>query len=80
MWPSAAEFTRPRGGLYPASQPQHRKEEGEGDRLPLVLSFFHRIFDPCRSRISFSTFFQHLHIMVVIVRVGFGGHSLQVIS
>ena len=40
MWPSAAEFTRPRGGLYPASQPQHRKEEGEGDRLPLVLCFF----------------------------------------
>ena len=42
--------------------------------------FFHRIFASCRSFITFTTLFWHLYIMVVIIRVGFRGHSLHLIS
>jgi len=38
--PSNAESTGPRGGLYSGRRPQQHREEGGGDRLPLVFCFF----------------------------------------
>jgi len=45
-----------------------------------VFVFFIAFFDSCHSFITFTTLFWHLHIVVVIIRVGFGGHSLHLIS
>ena len=44
------------------------------------LVFFIAFFDSCHPFISLTTSFWHLHIMVVIIRLGFGGHSLHLIS
>ena len=42
--------------------------------------FFSACFDSCHSFITFTILFRHLHIMVVIIKVEFGGHSLHMIS
>ena len=44
------------------------------------FSFFISFFDSCHSFITFTRLFWHLHIMVVIIRVEFEGHSLHLIS
>ena len=80
LQPSNAESTGSRGGLCSGSRLQQRKEEGEGDSLPLVFYLFHRIFDSCHSFITFTVLFWHFHMMVVMIRVGFRGHSLHLIS
>ena len=44
------------------------------------LAFFIAFLDSCHPFITITTLFWHLHIMVVIIRLGFGGHSLHLIS
>ena len=44
------------------------------------LVIFIAFFDSCHPFIPLNTLFWHLHIMVVIIRVGFVGHSLHLIS
>ena len=42
--------------------------------------FFIPVFDSCHSFVTFTILFWHVYIMVVIIRVGFGGQPLRLIS